>query len=152
MRGQVRFAYPPLVGANGERSGAGTGRAHVRACVVDDQVGVRQWVVATLEALGFACAVAESAAEGLEVISSQRPDLAVVDSRLPDGRGVDLCRAVSAVHPDITLILHAGMISPADEAEAYDAGVTRVALKTIQGDDLAAAVEEFAQRRGASRD
>ena len=150
MRRQVRVAYPPLVGENGDAAEVGAALSRPRACVVDGQVGVREWVVARLEALGFECAVAESAAEGLEVIAGRRPDLAVVDSRLPDARGIDLCRAVSAVHPGITLILHTGMISPADEAEAYEAGVTRVALKSIQGDDLSAAVEEFAQQRRAS--
>jgi DNA-binding NtrC family response regulator len=34
-----------------------------------------------------------------------------VDNRLPDGRGIDLCRAISAQQPAMTLILHTGMIS-----------------------------------------
>jgi len=152
MRGQVRVAYPPLVGLNGGPGDVEAAQGHPRACVVGDQVDVRQWVVSRLETLGFVCSVARSAAEGLALIATRPPDLAVVDSRLPDGRGIDLCRAISGSHPGIALILHTGVITAEDEAKAYDAGVTRVVLKSIQGDDLAAAVEELARRRRAPSD
>jgi DNA-binding NarL/FixJ family response regulator len=82
-------------------------------------------------------------------ILAQRPDLAVVDNRLPDGRGIDLCRAVSTSAPDVALILHTGMISPTEESEAYEAGVDRIAMKSIQGDDLISAIAEFAARHEA---
>jgi CheY-like chemotaxis protein len=91
-------------------------------------------------------------ADGLEAIRSLRPDLAVVDNRLPDGLGIDLCREISDDLPDVALILHAGMISPLEESQAYEAGVTRVALKSITGEALLAAVAEFAERpRGPQR-
>ena len=83
----------------------------------------------------------------MAAILTHRPDLAVVDNRLPDGRGIDLCREVSGIAPEIALILHTGMISPTEESQAYQAGVARIALKSIQGDDLMAAVAEFAARR-----
>ncbi len=120
----------------------------LRACIVDDHAAVRQWLAKKLESLGIeVCAASETMAEGFREITSLRPNLAVVDNRLPDGRGIDLCREISAVEPDMTLILHTGMISPVEETQAYDAGVTRIALKSIRGDDLLAAVEEFAARQ-----
>jgi DNA-binding NarL/FixJ family response regulator len=123
----------------------------LRACIVDDHAAVRQWLAKKLEALGIeVCAASETAAEGIRAITSLRPHLAVVDNRLPDGRGIDLCREISAVEPDVTLILHTGMISPVEETQAYAAGVTRIALKSIKGDQLLAAVEEFAARHRES--
>jgi DNA-binding response OmpR family regulator len=120
----------------------------VRACIVEDHAAVRQWLTTKLEALGIeVCAVAETLADGVAAILHHRPDLAVVDNRLPDGRGIELCRTVSAAGHDVTLILHTGMISPLEESLAYDAGVTRIALKSIQGEDLLAAVAEVASRQ-----
>lgn len=122
--------------------------APLRACVVDDHAVVRQWLVQKLETVGFdVCASVDTLREGVAAILTHRPDLAVVDNRLPDGRGIDLCREVSGIAPEIALILHTGMISPTEESQAYQAGVARIALKSIQGDDLMAAVAEFAARR-----
>jgi DNA-binding NarL/FixJ family response regulator len=111
---------------------------------VDDHAAVHQWLTGKLEALGVeVCAIAETLADGLSVIVTHRPDFAVVDNRLPDGRGIDLCRAVSASGSGVTLILHTGMISPLEQSQAYEAGVARIVLKSIQGEDLVSAVEEL---------
>jgi DNA-binding NarL/FixJ family response regulator len=124
--------------------------ARLRACIVDDHVLVRDWLSHKLEAAGFdVCESCGTLAEGVSAILAHRPDLAVVDNRLPDGRGIDLCREVSAQAPDVALILHTGMISPTEESEAYEAGVDRIAMKSIQGDDLISAIAEFAARHGA---
>jgi DNA-binding NarL/FixJ family response regulator len=131
----------------------GGSSALLRACIVDEHAGVREWLTGKLDSLGIETAAAsETVAAGVEQIRTHRPDLVVVDNRLPDGRGVDLCREVSGLLPETTFILHTGVISPLEASQAYDAGVTRIALKTIQGEELLAAVSEFAsRRRGADR-
>lgn len=122
--------------------------SRLRACIVDDHAVVREWLARKLEGLGFeVCVTSGTLQEGVAAILAERPDLAVVDNRLPDGRGIDLCREVSQVMPGIALILHTGMISPLEESQAYQAGVARIALKSIQGDELIAAVAEFAASR-----
>jgi DNA-binding NarL/FixJ family response regulator len=122
--------------------------ARLRACVVDDHAVVRDWLVRNLEAEGIdVCASCETLEEGVAAILTHRPDLAVVDNRLPDGRGIDLCRRVFTEAPDIALVLHTGMISPLEESQAYQAGVTRIVLKSIQGEDLLTAVAELRARR-----
>lgn len=135
----------------GARAG---GRPRVlRACIVDDHTAVRQWLTGKLDGLGIeVCASSETVAGGVEVILAHHPDLVVVDNRLPDGRGVDLCREVSPSVPGTALILHTGVITPLEESQAYDAGVSRVALKSIQGEDLMAAVTEFASRHRGAED
>jgi DNA-binding NarL/FixJ family response regulator len=120
----------------------------LRACIVEDHAVVREWLVLKLETAGFEISASSGTVEeGVAAILAHRPDLAVVDNRLPDGRGIDLCRQVSDVAPEVALILHTGMISPLEERQAYQAGVIRIALKSIQGDDLMAAVAEFTARR-----
>jgi len=124
------------------------GSSHVlRACIVNDHTAVRQWLAMKLDTLGIeVCAASETLVEGVNAILAHHPDLAVVDNRLPDGRGIDLCRQVSHSLPGVELILHTGMMSAVEESQAAAAGVTRVALKSIQGDDLMSALHEFASR------
>jgi CheY-like chemotaxis protein len=131
-------------------AGAGS-PALLRACIVDEHAAVREWLAGKLESLGIGTSAASgTVADGVAAIRTHRPDLVVVDNRLPDGRGVDLCREVSDLTPHLTLILHTGVISPLEEKQAYEAGVARIAFKSIQGEDLLAAVAEFASRRRAS--
>ncbi len=108
---------------------------------------MRGWIAERLEAMGVeVCSASATFRDGVTSILTHRPDLAVVDSRLPDGRGVDLCRAVSAAVPTTALVLHTGTTSPEEESEAQEAGVARVVLKSIQGDELVAAVAELLTR------
>jgi len=124
----------------------------LRACLVNDHPTVREWLTGKLDGLGIdVCAVSDTLAGGLEVIFTHQPDLAVIDNRLPDGRGIDLCRKVRGALPGLGLILHTGVISPLEEQQAYDSGVSRIALKSIHGDDLVAAVAEIAALRRLRR-
>ena len=128
-------------------------RPALRACIVDGNVAVRQWLADQLDGLGIeVCASSESLVDGVAAILAHHPDLVVVDNRLPDGRGVDLCREIADSQPGVALILHTGVISRVEERQAYEAGVSRVALKSIQGDDLVAALAEFTSRRREAED
>jgi CheY-like chemotaxis protein len=119
-------------------------RPVLRACIVDDHVAVRQWLADQLEGLGIeVCASSGTLVDGAAAVLAHHPDLVVVDNRLPDGRGIDLCREISDSQPEVALILHTTTVSPLEETQAYQAGVTRVALKSIQGDDLMAALAEL---------
>ena len=70
--------------------------ALLRACIVDEHAAVREWLTGKLDSVGIETSAASgTVADGVEAIRTHRPDLVVVDNRLPDGRGVDLCREVS---------------------------------------------------------
>jgi two-component system response regulator DevR len=77
---------------------------------------------------------------GRDAVLMHRPDVAVVGSNLPDGRGVDLCRSVLAAFPETILLLHAGVVSAVEEREALDLGVAAVIPKAIRGGYLMTAV------------
>jgi two-component system, NarL family, response regulator DevR len=125
----------------------------MRVCVVEDDPIVRDWLLQQVPDAGAeVVAVAGSAAQGLDVIMSRHPDLAIVDSELPDGRGIDLCRTISASVYKVFLILFTGMISPLEANEAFEAGVDRIVLKTIRGEELMQAVRSFAARPGRAGD
>jgi two-component system copper resistance phosphate regulon response regulator CusR len=65
----------------------------VRALVLEDDVRLRSLVVRTLTRAGLACDEASRLEEALELLDLHAYDLLVLDRRLPDGDGLDVCRA-----------------------------------------------------------
>ena len=64
----------------------------MRALVLEDDVRLRSLVVRTLTRVGLTCDEASRLEEGEELLDLHRYDLLVLDRRLPDGDGLDLCR------------------------------------------------------------
>jgi two-component system response regulator DevR len=113
--------------------------------LMDDHQVVREGVRALLESEGDIAVVGEasSAAEALARIPAVRPDVAVLDVRLPDGSGVDVCREVRSRYQIPCLMLTS---YSDDEAllQAIMAGAAGFVLKQIRGSDLANAVRRVA--------
>ena len=75
----------------------------IRVYLVDDHEVVRRGLRELLEAQPGIEVVGESgsAAQAIRRIPALRPDVAVIDMRLPDGSGVDICRSVRSIDPTI---------------------------------------------------
>ncbi len=90
---------------------------------------------------------AGTAADALVRIPATRPDVAVLDVRLPDGSGVEVCREVRSAHPEINCLM---LTSFADDEALFDAimaGAAGYVLKAIRGTDLLSAVRDVAAGR-----
>ena len=118
----------------------------VRVYLLDDHEVVRRGVRELLEAEADIVVVGESgsAQEAARRIPATRPHVAVLDGRLPDGSGIEVCREVRAVDPSI-----AGLILTSyddDDAlfAAIMAGASGYVLKQIRGHDLVDAVRRVA--------
>ncbi len=113
--------------------------------LMDDHEVVRQGVRALLEASGEVTVVGEAstAAEALARIPAVRPDVAVLDVRVPDGNGIEVCREVRSQLGTKCLMLTS---YSDDEAlfEAIMAGAAGYVLKQIRGSDLLTAVKRVA--------
>ena len=122
-----------------------TSRA-LRLLVVDDHEVVRQGLRALLEAAGDIEVVGESgsAEEATSRIPALRPDVAVLDGRLPDGSGVEVCRAVRAVDPSIRALILTSYDDDEALFAAIMAGASGYVLKEIKGSDLVGAVRQVA--------
>ncbi len=100
-----------------------------------------------LEAAGDLEVVGEAgtAEEALRRVPATRPDVAVLDVRLPDGSGVDVCRDLRAANPD----LHCLMLTSFNEDEALldaiVAGASGYVLKEVRGGDLVDSVRRVAR-------
>lgn len=121
--------------------------ATLRILVVDDHEVVRQGIVSLLEHHeGFqVVAQAASAAEAISQAQTHRPDVVVMDIRLPDGSGVEATREIRAEHPEIRVVMLTSY--PDDEAvfASIVAGASGYLLKQVRGRDLVAAIEAVGQ-------
>jgi DNA-binding NarL/FixJ family response regulator len=88
--------------------------------------------------------VAGTAREATARIPALRPDVAVLDARLPDGNGIDVCREVRSVDPSIRALI----LTSYDDDEALFAailaGASGYVLKQITGTDLVDGIRRVA--------
>jgi two-component system response regulator DevR len=117
----------------------------IRAFLMDDHEVVRQGVRALLESTGTISVVGEAAtaAEALQRIPAVHPDVAILDVRVPDGNGIEVCREVRSTLGTPCLILTS---YSDDEAlfEAIMAGASGYVLKQVRGNELTSAVQRVA--------
>lgn len=117
--------------------------APMRLLVVDDHEVVRQGLVALLERREAFQVVAEAGtvAESIEQARRHQPDIVIMDVRLPDGSGIEACRAIRAELPQTRVVMLTSY--PDEEAvlSAIVAGASGYLLKQIRGRDLVAALE-----------
>jgi DNA-binding NtrC family response regulator len=76
--------------------------------VVDDEPGIRSHACQVLEDVGYTTVAAASAIEAREVLSLTRPDLMILDLRLPDGSGLDLSLQIQPSYPRVPVLFISG--------------------------------------------
>lgn len=118
----------------------------IRVFLVDDHEVVRRGVAALLESEGDIEVVGEAgtAESAVARIPALKPDVAVLDVRLPDGNGVDVCREVRSRLPELACLM---LTSFADDDALFNAvmaGASGYVLKQIHGSDLIGAVRTVA--------
>ncbi|MEO5832984.1 MAG: response regulator transcription factor [Nakamurella sp.] len=114
----------------------------LRVFLVDDHEVVRRGVADLLDEEADLTVVGQAAsvAEALARIPAVRPDVVVLDIRLPDGNGVELCRELRSRIPDLNCLM---LTSYPDEQAMMDAilaGAGGYVIKDIRGMDLVSAV------------
>ncbi len=115
--------------------------------LVDDHEVVRQGVRALLESTGEVVVVGEAglAAEAVARIRAVRPRVAILDVRLPDGNGVEVCREVRNDLPDVHCLMLTSYSDDEALFEAIMAGASGYVLKQIRGNELIQAVRRVAR-------
>ena len=85
-----------------------------------------------------------SATEAARRIPALRPDVMVLDARLPDGSGIDVCRDVRSVDPHIQAIILTSYDDDRALTAAVAAGAAGYVLKDVRGSDLVASIRRVA--------
>ena len=121
----------------------------VKVFLVDDHEVVRRGLAdllasdPELEIIGEAGSVSEAMAR----IPALQPDVAVLDVRLPDGNGIELCRDLLSSLPELRCLMLTSFTSDEAMLEAILAGASGYVVKDIKGMELARAIKEVGAGR-----
>ncbi len=118
----------------------------IRVYLLDDHDVVREGLRFLLEAQGDIEVVGDSASavEAQARIPALRPDVAILDGRLPDGSGIEVCRAVRGIDPEIKALILTSYDDDEALFAAIMAGAAGYVLKEIRSNDLVNAVRQVA--------
>lgn len=131
--------------ARGARSGQNEG-VPIRVFLVDDHEVVRRGLRQLLEASGDIEIVGEAGtrADALSRVPPAKPDVAVLDVRLPDGNGVEVCRDLRSAMPSLYCLMLTSFADDEALFAAIMAGASGYVLKQIKGTDLVDAIRRVA--------
>lgn len=117
-----------------------------RVFLLDDHEVVRRGLCELLQADGDIEVVGEAgtAAEAVRRIPALRPDVAILDARLPDGSGIDVCREVRSLDPSVKGLILTSYEDDEALFAAIMAGAAGYVLKQIRGTDLLDTVRRVA--------
>ena len=118
----------------------------IRVYLLDDHEVVRRGLVALLESAGDIEVIGETglAQEAIRRIPALRPDVAVLDARLPDGSGIDVCRDIRSADPSIKALILTSYQDDEALFSAIMAGAAGYVLKQIKGNDLIDSIRRVA--------
>lgn len=124
----------------------GEATAPIRVFLLDDHEIVRRGIKELLEGEPDIVVVGESglAQEAARRIPALRPDVAILDGRLPDGSGIDVCREVRSQDPGIAALILTSYDDDDALFSAIMAGAAGYVLKQVRGNDLVDMVRRVA--------
>lgn len=119
----------------------------IRVAIIDDHELVRRGLKDLIESDGELQVVAQAGNvyDGFQVVSNLKPDVAIVDVRMPDGNGVELCREILSHVDGVKVIM---LTSYADDEAllgAILAGASGYVLKDIKGEMLLKSIHKVGQ-------
>ncbi|RAN76779.1 DNA-binding response regulator [Bacillus sp. SRB_336] len=118
----------------------------IQVFILDDHELVRLGLQELLEGHGFTVIGSTgSAMEAARLIPALRPDVSVLDARLPDGTGIEVCRDVRSVDPTLKCLILTSYDDEHALRGAVLAGAAGYVLKEIGGTDLLTAIKRAAR-------
>ncbi|MEO6532288.1 MAG: response regulator transcription factor [Pseudolysinimonas sp.] len=120
-----------------------------RVFLVDDHEIVRRGIADIIDAERDLEVVGESSTvqQTLGRVTATRPDVVVLDVRLPDGSGIDLCRSILSKHPEMRCIMLTAFDDDQASVAAVLAGASGYVLKDIRSQKLIDGIRAVAAGR-----
>lgn len=124
-------------------NGNGAGGSRVRVLIVDDHPSYAQGMASFFSALGEidVVALAHCATDALEQTSAHRPDVVVMDIRLPERSGIEVTRKIRTEFPEVKVVVLSASSEKEDVQEAIRAGASGYLLKQSDAGEVAAGIK-----------
>lgn len=119
----------------------------IRVFLLDDHEVVRRGVANLLDSQPDMEVISESgsAADALSIVESTKPDVAVLDVRLGDGNGIEVCRDITSAAPEVACLILTSFADDRALVDASMAGAKGYVLKQIRGNELVDSIRSLAQ-------
>jgi PAS domain S-box-containing protein len=119
---------------------------------VDDSEAARHAKTRSLERGGYRVIEARTGAEAMERAKEDRPDLVLLDVRLPDVSGYEVCRLLKAAYPQILVLqVSASFVEPGDRALGLDSGADSYLTQPLETTELLATIRALLRLRAAEQ-
>ena len=100
-----------------------------KVLVIDDEQGIRHLLDTLLSRKGYDVVLADNGRKGLEIFRRERPDVVVLDLKMPEMDGVAVLQQIRRLTPDQPVIILTGAATPEREQQVRALGVTEFVEK-----------------------
>lgn len=116
----------------------------IRVVIADDHVVVRLGLRTLIQSQPDMQVVAEASTgvHAVEVFEKMRPDVILLDLRMPNGDGIEACRRIRLLDPCARILMLSSFGNEEEVYQALRAGAMGYVLKEVRGEDLLAAIRE----------
>lgn len=121
----------------------------IRVMIIDDHEIVRRGIAEVVDRAEGLAVVGEAGTkeDAIRRLLLVRPQVALVDLRLPDGTGIEVIQAVSKQAPEVRCIVLTSFDDDDAFAEALEAGAKAFIIKTLRGVEIAEVIKDVAAGR-----
>ncbi len=121
--------------------------------LADDETNIRTSLADILEKLGYEVIQAANGQEAIEKARRQNPDLVLLDTKMPDMDGFEVCRQIKKIEGlTIKVIIYTGYIEAVDITKARLAGADDYEVKTEDFGKLISAVKKLISERESKKE
>jgi len=115
---------------------------------VDDDPDIRLLIAASLQNFGYFVATAGTSAEALDLAKQFKFDLSILDVRLPDGSGIELCQKIKLLQPNAPAIYYSAYASDEEQEAALSVAGDAYLKKPVSMEKIEQTVAELLQPIG----
>jgi signal transduction histidine kinase len=117
---------------------------------VDDTEPLRYAKTRTLERAGYDVIEAGTGADALRLVAERHPAVVLLDIKLPDINGIEICKRIKREHPRVLVLqVSASLVASADRAKGLDSGADAYMTQPAEPEELVAAVGALFRIRNA---
>lgn len=114
---------------------------------VDDDPDIRLLMAGSLSEFGYSVVTAGTVAEALQLASEFSFSLCILDVRLPDGTGIELCRQLRRLQPDVPIVYYSAYADAAARKEALSACGDAFLTKPVSATELEQTVASLLDKK-----